>query len=356
MKKSQRWTEKWFTLGLWLVAFIFAGFLIQLGGSLVEDLPKVENAKSVDDFIDQNALSALQLKQRAAENTLADARTKAQIAQETADRSALIYQSTKEQFTNWLETRRTTARSNQDDELVAQTKQLNSLQQAELEAQQNRQSAEEQLSLAQSTYRLEMSDIDDRTAKIRQAAYEQYDSASRWLELKVFLYRLALTMPLLIIAGWLFAKKRKNAYWPFVWGFAIFALFAFFVELVPYLPSYGGYVRAITGVILSVIIGISAIRGFHRYIERQKQIEQQPEQERRLEIEYDKATAQLAKSICPGCDRQVDMTGEHADYCPHCGLCLFNHCDHCNVRKSSFSLFCYSCGEAAAQENTKAHG
>ena len=54
----------------------------------------------------------------------------------------------------------------------------------------------------------------------------------------MFLYRLMLTLPLLVIAGW-----------PFVWGSICFALFAFFVELVPYLPSYGGYIRYVVGII-----------------------------------------------------------------------------------------------------------
>ena len=41
MSKALRLSEKWFRRGLWLVAFVFAGFLIGLGGTVVDDLPKV---------------------------------------------------------------------------------------------------------------------------------------------------------------------------------------------------------------------------------------------------------------------------------------------------------------------------
>jgi thiol:disulfide interchange protein len=68
-----------------------------------------------------------------------------------------------------------------------------------------------------------------------------------------------LTLPLLVVAGWLFAKKRQSTWWPFVWGFIYFALFAFFVELVPYLPSYGGYVRYVVGIVITVLVGRYAI-------------------------------------------------------------------------------------------------
>lgn len=101
-------------------------------------------------------------------------------------------------------------------------------------------------------------------------AQQALNAELRRIELRVFLYRLALTLPLLVLAGWLFAKKRKSTYWPFVWGFIYFALFAFFVELVPYLPSYGGYVRYLVGIVVTVLVGRQAIISLNRYLEMQK--------------------------------------------------------------------------------------
>ena len=122
-------------------------------------------------------------------------------------------------------------------------------------------------------------------------AADKLDEGLRRQELRVFLYRLALTLPLLVAAGWLFARQRKSTWWPFVWGFVFFGLFAFFVELVPYLPDYGGYVRYMVGIVVTVVVGRQAILALNRYLERQKLAEARPDVERRQELAYDVALA-----------------------------------------------------------------
>ena len=346
MSKTLRLTEKWMQRGLWVVALVFASFLIGLGGTLVGDLPKVEQPLSLDDFMDKATVTALrgsikttEAAERDADAALQQAQLKRQVAQ--ADSAAA-----RETFNNWLSTRRATQLSEQDPDLVARTRALDGLKDKErtagmaVEAQQ--QAA---LNARQSTVRERR-----RLADMAQAAQQALNAEYRRVELRVFLYRLALTLPLLVAAGWLFMKKRQSTWWPFVWGFIIFALFAFFVELVPYLPSYGGYVRYLVGIVLTVGVGRQAIIALNRYLERQKLAEQLPDAQRREELSYDTALARLSKGVCPGCERPVDLKNPEIDFCPHCGIGLFDHCPACNTRTSAFAKFCHACGATGERE------
>jgi len=350
MSKSLRLSEAWFRRGLWLIAFVFASFLIGLGGTIVGDLPKVEQRQTLEDFMDPQrtpplraAVKEAQQTARAAQDALEQARLKLKVAQ--ADNQAA-----RETFNNWLATRHVTARSAQDAEVIRRTGELDTLRKAEREALAAVE-AQQQIALdarqAESHARQQLQALED-------SAHEAWRKAQRAQELRVFLYRLALTLPLLVVAGWLFVKKRKTSGWPFVWGFIFFALFAFFVELVPYLPSYGGYVRYLVGIVLTAVVGRYAIQALNRYLERQRQAEAMPDQQRREELSYDLALARLAKGVCPGCERPVDLQDAQRDYCPHCGLGLFDHCGHCQTRKSAFARFCHACGTPARQRDASA--
>ena len=345
MSKTLRLSEKWFHRGLWLVAFLFAWFLTGLGSTIVGDLPQVEQTRSLEDFMDPQRTPVLKASIKTAERTAEEAQAALDQAQLKLQTARADNRAARETFDNWLATRRVTQRAEQDEEVLQRTRELDGLRQAErsaLTAVEKQQQVALDARQAQQRAQAELRTLED-------AARSTYVDEQRAQELRVFGYRLALTLPLLAVAGYLFKKHRKGSSWPFVWGFIFFALFAFFVELVPYLPSYGGYVRYIVGIVLTVIGGRYAIQALQRYLERQKLAEAQPAQTRQREMDYDQAQARMTKNICPGCERAVDMKDGKTDFCPHCGLCLFDHCGHCSTRKNAFARYCFSCGASAKE-------
>ena len=199
------------------------------------------------------------------------------------------------------------------------------------------------------SHRLEqdLAKSENELQNLESVAYAQVDHVNKVNQIKVFIYRLGITLPLLLIGAWLFIKKRKSQHWPFVWGFIIFSLFVFFIELVPYLPSYGGYIRYIVGIIMTFFVGHYAIRALQNYLEKQKQAESMPNSALKEKLNYDLAQQRLSRSICPGCERPVDLKDESKNFCIHCGTGLFNKCTKCHSRKNAFAKYCHSCGEVA---------
>lgn len=346
MSKSLRLSEKWFRRGLWLVALVFAGFLIGLGSTIVGDLPQVEQALQLDDFIDHVAADPLRATLQESRRVQEQAQAELEQAELKLTNARQASANARETFGNWVTTRRATQQPDQDPELIARTKALDRLK-AEEDTARQQVEAQRQIELNE---RQASERNQQQLSVLEDDARQKLDSAYRRAELRVFGYRLALTLPLLVIAGWLFVRKRQGTYWPFVWGFIFFALFAFFVELVPYLPSYGGYVRYIVGILVTVLVGRYAILALNRYLARQKEVEALPDTVRRNDLSYDTALARLGKNVCPGCERPVDLKDGATDFCPHCGIGLFDHCRTCQTRKSAFSKFCYSCGTAAGPE------
>ncbi|SER28785.1 hypothetical protein SAMN04244573_03289 [Azotobacter beijerinckii] len=345
MSKAQRLSEKWFRLVLWIIAVVFAGFLIGLGGTLMKNLPLVEESLHSEDFIDrpaaEQAHQAIEQQRRLAQE-IRDAQDQAQLKLEVARQDSL---SARDSLNAWLASRQATQQSSRDAELLQRTAALEKLKIAERAAHAAVEAEQQRLLDAQQSEARAQNQLQE----LEQQAWERLQGELQRQELRVFIYRLALTLPFLVVAGWLFARRRKSPWWPFVWGFIFFALFVFFVELVPYLPSYGGYVRHAVGILITVLVGRQAIVALNRYLERQRQAEARSDAERRQELSYDTALARLAKKVCPGCERAVELDNPQIDYCPHCGIGLFDHCGQCQQRKSAFARFCHACGTPAAR-------
>ncbi len=324
-----------------MVAIIFAMFLTGLGKNIIGDLPRVETRYTTEDFVDHKKIDPLRTDLR----VLARQRQTLDDQLEQVNLQLIIrqkdYQAARATFDNWVSTRDV---SDEVDDLVSRTHTLETLKKLERDAEKSIEDIhQKQTDIAQHENHLLT-----RVNVLEEIARQQYEDAYEDQEMRVFLYRLLLTLPLLVLAAWLFANKRKSQYWPFVWGFIIFALMAFFVELVPYLPDYGGYVRYIVGIVITVVGGKYAIAALQNYLEQQKLAESQPEFVRREELGYDTALARLAKNVCPGCERNVDLKNESNDFCTHCGICLHNYCIACHSRKNAFAKFCHKCGAVAS--------
>ncbi len=339
-QKGLRTPERMFRLVLWIVAVVFAGFLIGLGSLVVRDLPTVDAGVTLASFVDPGKAAVLDASIGADETKSREAGERLATLELQRQSKQAAYDNAREGFDNWIATRQSTQRSDQDPEVIRRTRELDALSaasrasEAEVEKVQATQLAIDQR--LEATHR-SRNDLDE-------GARGSYEAALNRMELRVFLIRLAITLPPLLVAAWLFVKRRHSSAWPFVWGFIFFAAFTFFVELVPYLPSYGGYVRYVIGIVVTVAVGRYAIVAMQRYLERQRLAEQQSEDVRRQSVSYEHAIKSVTAGICPGCERGFKVHEGQTNFCMHCGMKLYEHCAVCSNRRNAFFHFCPACG------------
>lgn len=346
MFKQLRGPERLFRIGQWIVAVLFAYFLSEVGASLIADLPLLSRSPTIEEFQDRTAIAEQERLMAPMRSTLDTVGSQLADRRKTIETARENYAKAKESFDNWRAARSATEQSIQNPEVIARTQELD----RQLKAQQALEQQAADLSQQEDALQAAMRPHEQAIQELREAAGARYDDAVRRAELQSFAIRLAFVAPILAAALWLFRRHRKSKQWPFVWGYIFFALLAFFVELVPYLPSFGGYIRYGVGAILTFFGGRALIQALQRYIERKQQEQAAPREERKQDISYEKALDAIAKNQCPSCERSLPVIeGTKVDYCVHCGLKLFDACGHCGLRKNAFFHFCPTCG-------TETHG
>jgi hypothetical protein len=337
MLSPSRGPERLVRLGQWLIALLFAYFLIQVGGSLIADLPLLSRRPPQERFLDtarvgqlERQLQPLQQRRDQLQGEIERLTERQLLAGEATAREQTS-------FDNWRAARSATEQSQQNPEVIARARQLDGLLRQEQQLRAQRSQLEADLQRAQGELAAPQGQLEQLRRQARQRS-----------ELLAFGIRLAFVGPLLLLALWQFRRYRGSDQWPFVWGFLLFGLFAFFVELVPYLPSFGAYIRYGVGALLTLVVGRSLIRWLNAYLLRKQQEQAAPQQQRQRQIRYEKALLTLGRHQCPSCERSLPrQEGALPNYCMHCGLQLQRHCGGCGSQHLACFPYCPSCGLAA---------
>lgn len=197
---------------------------------------------------------------------------------------------------------------------------------------------------------VDVAKIGEEIEAASRAAEDEFEAAHRAWSWKVLSARLALVIPIWLLAAWLWARRRESKYLTLLWGYWAFALWMLLYGIGPYLPHYGGYLPLGAGTAVAAWASISLVRFFNR---------RAPARRRRI---VDRA---LGKHLCPGCDRDYligcevaldaagsrKMTVRHFDAeglrpraCPACGLTLFGACAGCGHLQVVHLDKCAACG------------
>ncbi|SFB97206.1 hypothetical protein SAMN05421780_102139 [Flexibacter flexilis DSM 6793] len=330
-------------------------FLVLLSGNIIDDLDSAVLAPMPTQFENKQLLGKID-KQISAQNIEIDnLNSQRESIEKTIAIARQNYANEKESFENWLKTRKTLGSPDKDREVTDRAKKLDEYYKVEQD------------------WRAQLADLESKTQKIEQLRNKQqtlldeekeraqdvYVVEYKYYELKVFLIRLLFVAPVLGLGIFFVVRFRNHKFWPLFFGFTLFSLYAFFFGLVPYLPSYGGYVRSTVGILMSVFLGYYAIKNIRKYIETKQEELKTSTQVRAKNVQQAVAEKALDNHYCPSCGKDFiiktwDAPLKNADtnyklvtnFCRYCGLELFKNCHTCGNKNFVHLPYCASCGTA----------
>jgi predicted RNA-binding Zn-ribbon protein involved in translation (DUF1610 family) len=336
------------------ISVILCLFLILLANRIIDDLDTTTERPEAERFENKVVLSDLDKKIKSLNIAIENLNTKKNTIETTIATAKENYTNEKQSFDNWVQTRKTLGSPDKDREVTDRAKKLDEYYKIE-------QDWRLQLNEKQG----EINNTLNKQQKIQELIDKEYEIANtkflvelKNYELRVFLIRLLFVGPILALGIFFFIRYRRHKFWPLFFGFTLFSLYAFFFGLVPYLPSYGGYVRYAVGIILSAGLGYYAIKTIRKYIEEKQEELKISTQERAKNVQTSVAEKALENHFCPSCGKDfiikkwefpVKNTDNEAyklvtDFCRHCGLELFSNCKSCGNKNFAHLPYCSSCG------------
>lgn len=333
LQRTQRWLNR-------LISFLLFVSLVALSSLVMRDLERLSPPVGMADMLQEDATEHARLR----DNLAALRRQLAQLGDELAaavqarEAAQSRVQRAEAEYADWLALRSSTAARESNPEVQARLAELGRLRAAETEA--------NEAVLALERRRAELQRREGASAQaqaaIEQRASERARDENRARELRAFGMRLAVVLPILLAGIWLFARHRHARYGALVWGFSWFAVYVFFFGLVPYLPSFGGYVRFGGAVLLVLAGGVYTVRAFNAYLARRQEELGRDARERARHVDMDQAVSAFRSKTCPSCGQDFSLSGPAPHFCLECGLELFRNCE-CGTLNFAFFRHCSHC-------------
>lgn len=361
MEFNNKKLEKTSKLINYLIAIVLCGFLISLSGKLIDDVDEWKERPRVEEFQNTELLETR-------ESEIEKIHVKVNLKEEkkiSVENTIKVvnnnYGNAKKSFDNWLEARKTVGSPNEDEEVLSRANELDEYYKTQQEWKKELSAISGEIVVLTK----DKNEINEIIDKEEDRAYEEREKAIRKYDLKVFLIRLLFILPILLLGIFFIIKFRKHKYWPLFLGFVLFSFYAFFFGLVPYLPSYGGYIRYTVGIILSVVFGIYAINKIKKFIEQKKNELQVSTTERAKKVQTETAEKALDDHMCPSCGKdfivkkwdksagkkdKTETYGIVTNFCRFCGLELFKKCNKCDSENFAHLPFCSNCGDNMNKE------
>lgn len=158
---------------MWIPSFVMAGFLIQLGSSIIKDVPLSSEPIRYEDFIDAEKSAELRTKANAnraeiiaAQRTIEDLKAKITTARNE-------YSSARTVFENWLKTCTATEAQSQNPEVIERTKQLDDLNKQQRDAAREVKATSANLTTLERKAR----DLRSQQSALRSSAQAPFDAA-----------------------------------------------------------------------------------------------------------------------------------------------------------------------------------
>lgn len=339
-----------------IISTVLCGFLILLSTKVIGDVGDWKNYPDVEDYKNHAVIASNDSLITELNNKIELERSKLNTLHSTSRIADENYTNAKQSFDTWLKTRKVIGSPSKDNEVIKRADKLDEFRAIG----QNWTNKIDSIQRIISGYDNDINDIYYNIETETDKAYELRSVDVKAYKMKVFLIRLVIVLPILLLGIFFLMKFRKHKYWPLFLGFILFSFYAFFIGLVPYLPSYGGYIRYTVGIILCILLGVFAINKIKAFIEHKKQELKVSTKERAKNVLTATAEKALESNMCPSCGKGFvvvgwDQTSDAknkpmksvliTNYCRFCGLQLFKKCGSCDTKNFAHLPFCSNCGD-----------